>query len=150
MLRDAQTYLPDDILVKLDRATMSVSLEARLPYLDAELVALSLALPTEALVGRRQGKVVLRRVLRDYLPPELVDRPKMGFALPLGRWLRGPLRVWAHEALAGSSLVAAGLLSRSTLDGIWQRHLSLGADNSQALWTVLMFECWLDNVGLSV
>ncbi|MGY1739553.1 MULTISPECIES: asparagine synthase (glutamine-hydrolyzing) [unclassified Blastococcus] len=143
MQRDQEVTLPADMLTKVDRATMSVALEARVPLLDHRLVEWSWRLPTEALVRDGRGKWVLRQVLERHLPRSLVDRPKAGFDPPLGRWLRGPLRPWAEERLSPGALTASGLLDAGPVRQAWRDHLSGRADRTYRLWSVLVLQSWL-------
>jgi asparagine synthase (glutamine-hydrolysing) len=143
MLLDTINYLPNDILVKLDRASMAVSLEARLPMLDHHLVEFAWRLPITTKVSRGQGKWLLRKVLKRYVPEKLFERPKMGFSLPLDSWLRAPLREWAEDLLSEKRLKDEGYLDPQPICEKWAEHLS-GKRNWQAeLWNVLMFEAWL-------
>ena len=143
MFRDLTEYLPDDILTKVDRATMAVGLEARSPLLDYRLVEWAWRL--DARLRHRDGisKWVLRQVLYRYVPARLIDRPKHGFAIPIGEWLRGPLRQWAEDLLDSRRLAREGLLRPEPVRVAWRRHLA-GTENLDArLWAVLMLEAWL-------
>jgi asparagine synthase (glutamine-hydrolysing) len=143
--RDMAGYLTGDILVKLDRATMATSLEARCPFLDDRVVEFAWRLPTAAKIRDGQGKRPLRRVLRRYLPESLFERPKQGFNVPIGEWLRGPLRGWAEELLDGASIRREGLLHSGRIQACWQQHLSGRRDRSGELWAILMVQAWLDS-----
>ncbi len=143
MLVDAVTYLPDDILVKVDRAAMAVSLETRVPLLGPEVFELAWRLPVERRVGGG-GKPVLKEVLRRHVPGELVDRPKMGFGVPLGAWLRGPLRDWAEAMLDERRLRDQGLLDATAVRRRWDEHVAGTADHKYALWDVLVLQGWLE------
>lgn len=140
---DVQQYLPDDLLVKVDRASMYASLESRAPLLDHRVVELAFMLPTRVLVRDGVGKWVLRRVLDRYVPNALIERPKAGFSVPLGDWLRGPLRGWASDLLDPSRLRADSYLDATKVSRMWEQHLSGRFDRSLSLWNVLMFQAWL-------
>jgi asparagine synthase (glutamine-hydrolysing) len=142
--RDMAGYLTGDILVKLDRATMAASLEARCPFLDDRVVELAWRLPTAVKIRGGQGKRPLRRVLRRYLPEARFERPKQGFNVPIGEWLTGPLRGWAEELLDGASIRREGLLHSGRIQACWQQHLSGQRDRSGELWAILMVQAWLD------
>jgi asparagine synthase (glutamine-hydrolysing) len=143
MFLDLITYLVDDILVKVDRATMAVSLEGRAPLLDHRVAEFAWRLPLRMKIMGGTGKYLLRRVLDRYVPRELLDRPKQGFAVPIGDWLRGPLRDWAEDLLDPSKLASQGVFHSAKISDKWQLHLS-GAENCQhELWDILMFQAWL-------
>ncbi len=141
---DLVTYLPDDILTKVDRATMAVGLEGRMPLLDPRVVELAWRIPTAAKMAGGQAKWPLRALLGRHVPLELFDRPKMGFGLPLGDWLRGPLRPWVEELLDGGRLRREGFFDPIPIRRAWEEHRAGRADRSHALWDVLMFEAWRD------
>lgn len=142
-LADSLTYLPEDILTKVDRASMSVGLEARVPLLDHRIVELTWRMAPEQMRAGGIDKRPLREVLYRYLPRELVERPKQGFEVPLADWLRGPLREWAQDMLAPESLAAEGFLDPSVIMRHWHEHLSGRRNWHRRLWSVLMFQSWL-------
>ncbi len=142
-LLDMALYLPDDILVKLDRASMAVSLEARVPLLDHRLVEQAWSLPRHLKLRGGESKWILRQVLTRYVPRTLIDRPKMGFAVPIGDWLKAELRGWAEELLRPAVLEGAGLKAAPVLSA-WRRHLAGQGAHQHALWTVLMYLAWLE------
>jgi len=144
MALDALTYLPDDILTKVDRAAMAASLETRVPFLDTPLVELAFSLPLSCKLHEGVSKWPLRQILYAQVPRELVDRPKMGFGIPVGQWLRGPLRDWAEALLAAPRLAAEGYWNPAPVRAAWQEHLSRRHDFTPALWSVLMFQAWLE------
>lgn len=142
MYLDLISYLPDDILAKVDRASMATSLEARVPLLDHRVVEFAASLPLEMNLQGGQGKGLLRDVLYQYVPRELVERPKMGFGVPLDSWLRGPLREWAEDLLDEKRLRDAGYLRPEPIRQKWREHLGGGRNWQNQLWTVLQFQAW--------
>ncbi|MEO1020287.1 MAG: asparagine synthase C-terminal domain-containing protein, partial [Pseudomonadota bacterium] len=141
-LMDFLCYLPDDILTKIDRATMAVALEARVPLLDHRVVQMAMQLPRSLKNRQGRGKWILRQILSRHVPPHLVDRPKSGFSVPMGRWLRGPLRDWAENLLDEQRLQAEGYFCVEPLRERWRQHLAGERDWQAHLWTVLMFQEW--------
>jgi asparagine synthase (glutamine-hydrolysing) len=139
---DMAQYLPDDILTKVDRASMAVSLEVRVPLLDHRVVEFSWRLPKSALKYGTRGKKILRQVLHRYVPPALVDRPKAGFAVPIGEWIRGQLSDWAADLLSPRALAESGLLNSGFIEQRFIEHRTGRCDWSHGLWAVLMFQAW--------
>ena len=144
-LHDLTGYLIDNILVKVDRAAMSQSIETRVPMLDPEVVALAASIPMRHKVSPSANKKVLREVLYRYVPQALVDRSKRGFAVPLHEWLRGPLRTWADDLLSPERLKADGILDAAAVERTWIEHRSSSANHQWKLWPVLMFQSWLND-----
>jgi len=143
MFMDASTYLPDDILCKVDRAAMASSLETRVPLLNHNVLELAWQLPLHMKIRDGQGKWILRKLLYKYVPQELIDRPKQGFALPIDAWLRGPLREWAEDLLEESRLLNEGFFHPEPIRIAWEEHLK-GNNMHNKLWGILMFQAWLE------
>jgi len=142
MLADTLTYLPDDILVKVDRAAMGASLETRAPYIDHRLFEFIWSLPLEYRIRRNESKTLLRSLLYRYIPKELVERPKSGFALPIAKYLRGPLRDWAENLLDPVRLRQEGIFDVKVVRTAWEQHLSGRYNRQYDLWSILMFQLW--------
>jgi asparagine synthase (glutamine-hydrolysing) len=142
MYMDLVSYLPEDILTKLDRASMAISLEGRVPLLDYRLVEFAWRLPLDFKIHRGQGKRILRSLLARYVPQRLFDRPKMGFSVPLHQWLRGPLRAWAEDLLEPTKLRQEGIYNPAPVQQAWMEHLSGKRNWAMKLWGILMFQAW--------
>jgi asparagine synthase (glutamine-hydrolysing) len=144
MYRDLRSYLPDDVLCKVDRAAMACSLETRAPFLDHRVAELAWRLPVDMKLRGTTGKWALRQVLYKHVPARLIERPKAGFSIPIGQWLRGPLRSWAEALLQPGRIAADGFLRPEPVRQLWAEHLGGSADRSPELWGVLMFQAWLE------
>jgi len=145
MAYDLISYLPTDILTKVDRAAMSVSLETRIPFLDLDVIEFSASLPIEFKIRNGVSKWALREVLYRHVPKELIERPKMGFGVPLAEWLRGPLKDWAESLLDEKRLHQEGFFNVEFVRDKWLEHLNGNRNWSFQLWNVLMFQAWLEN-----
>jgi len=146
MYLDAMTYLPDDILVKVDRAAMANSLETRVPFLDHRVVEMAARIPMSMKLRDGKSKWILREVLYQYVPRHLIERPKAGFGIPLAEWLRGPLRAWGEDLLDEQRLRREGYFDVPLVRELWQTHLQGKCDNQILLWNILMFQAWLEEV----
>jgi asparagine synthase (glutamine-hydrolysing) len=144
MYCDAVSYLPDDILCKVDRAAMAVSLETRIPFLDHRVAELAARIPLAMKIRGGTGKAILRKLLARHVPERLFERPKAGFAIPVGEWIKGPIRDWAEALLDPARLAADGFFDPALVRDRWRAHVKGEKDATQALWTVLMFQAWLD------
>jgi len=145
MALDTATYLPDDILVKVDRATMAVSLEGRVPFLDAGLFELAWRIPQHLKIKDGTRKWILRQVLYRHVPAALIERPKSGFGIPIDRWLRGPLREWAESLLEKPVLSRSGMLDGQMVRKAWRRYIRGSTDLEYHMWNVLMFQSWFEH-----
>ena len=142
MFIDSQTYLTDDILCKVDRASMSRSLETRVPFLDKNVVEMAWRLPTSMKIRNNEGKWILKQILNKYVPKEYFDRPKMGFGIPLGDWLRDELREWAEDLLNKNNLESEGYFNANLVIKLWNEHQSKKRDWQSILWPILIFQSW--------
>lgn len=143
MMQDALTYFPGDILTKVDRAAMAVGLETRTPFTDPELMGFAWQLPQDMKIRQGKGKWLLRQVLYRYVPQHMIERPKAGFAVPIGSWLRGRLKPWAADLLAPDTLKREGFFNPDAVQEMWDAHQSGQRDREFKLWNVLMFQSWL-------
>lgn len=144
MAVDSLSYMPDDILVKVDRTSMSTSLEARAPFLNLNLIKFAWSLPLDMKIKSGNGKTILRDLLDRYVPRDMMERPKMGFSVPVDDWLRGPLRSWAEALLDESRLVKDGYFNAQPIREIWLKHITNQGNYGAKIWSVLMFQAWLD------
>jgi len=144
MYIDAVSYLPDDILVKVDRATMAVSLEGRMPLLDHRVVEYAWSLPLSMKLRGKESKWLLKAVLEKMVPRQLWDRPKMGFSVPIGEWLRAPLREWVNDLLQPTRLKREGYLDTDAVGALWTSHKRGQIEAGYRLWHIVMFQAWLD------
>ena len=152
MLADTIYYLPNDILVKVDRSAMSVGLETRAPFLDSEIAKIAWEMSIEMKIKREwfktSSKWPLRKILYKYIPKELINRPKTGFAMPIGKWIcNEPLRDWAETLLSSKTIKEQGFLNNEEIQRIWRIHKSGKADYTSSIWTVLMWQAWLNEWG---
>jgi asparagine synthase (glutamine-hydrolysing) len=143
MYCDAVSYLPDDILAKVDRASMAVALETRVPFLDHRVAELAARVPLDLKLRDGRGKYLVRKLLYGLVPRELIDRPKAGFAVPVGEWIKGPLRPWAEDLLDPGLIRSQGWFDPAIVRSRWREHLSGQRDSTPALWAILMFQSWL-------
>ncbi len=147
MFQDMRSYLPDDVLCKVDRAAMGISLETRAPFLDPNVLATASRVPTALKIRDGKGKWILRQILYRHVPAELIERPKTGFGIPVGDWLRGPLRAWAEDLLSEDRLRRDGQLDPAPIRRAWAEHLSGRRDWTHRLWIILMFMAWRERWG---
>ncbi len=143
MYLDTAGYMTDDILVKVDRASMAASLESRVPMLDVDVIEYAFRMPLSQKYQQGTGKICLRQILDQYVPRSLIERPKKGFGVPLARWLRHELRDWADTLLDAKMLQQQGYLNVAMVSRIWREHLDGTADWHFQLWNILMFQDWL-------
>ena len=144
MAMDAGQYMSDDILVKVDRAAMANSLETRVPLLDHRVFEFAWQLPQHMKIRNGVGKWALREVLYRHVPKSMIDRPKKGFSIPLAQWLRGPLKDWAENLLSEKRLINEGYFNPKPIRKAWEQHIAGKADNALKLWSILMFQAWLE------
>ena len=145
MYLDTLNYLTDDILCKVDRAAMGNSLETRVPFLDHKIVELAWRMPLEMKINNSKGKSILRNILYKHVPKQLIERPKAGFSIPLGEWLKGPLKEWAGVLLESSRIEKEGYLNSNYVNQLWVEHLAGKRDGTFKIWSILMFQSWLES-----
>ena len=138
-------YLPDDIFQKVDRASMAVSLETRAPFMDSDVIDFAMSLPLSFKIRNGQGKWILKKLLYKFVPKKIVHRPKMGFGVPIGDWLRGPLKDWSYNLLDKNRLKKEGYLNSEIVSKMWREHLDGSRDRTNEIWNILMFQLWLEN-----
>ena len=143
MYLDLKEFLPGDILVKVDRTAMAVSLETRVPFLDHRVIDFSMKLPFEYKIRNGQGKWILRELLHKYLPKNLIDRPKMGFGVPLSEWLRGPLKEWLYDLLNEDQIKREGIFDHKPIKEKLNEHFAGKGNWENELWNITMFQAWL-------
>ena len=144
MYWDSMSYLPDDILCKVDRAAMSLSLESRVPFINMRVIELAWRMNIDTKIKNGKSKNPLRLILKKYLPDEMINRPKTGFGLPIGDWLKGPLFDWANNLLDPKKIDNDGFFFSEPIQSVWQEHLQGITDHSAKLWGILMFQAWLE------
>ena len=145
MYADAMTYLPDDILTKVDRATMSVGLESRSPFLDHKIVELSWMINNKFKINNGLGKIILRDILYKHVPKKLIERPKQGFGIPLATWLRGPLKDWANDLLNENKIKSQNYFDYKLIRNRFESHIKGENNWEHSLWSILMFQAWNEN-----
>jgi asparagine synthase (glutamine-hydrolysing) len=144
MFLDTISYLPDDILTKVDRSSMAVSLESRAPFLNHALIELSQRIPIELKIKEGKGKWILRNILNDFIPTNFIDKPKTGFGVPIAEWLRGPLKEWAESLIDNSRLKHDGYFNAVLVSDMWEKHINKDRNYGHHLWSILMFQAWLE------
>ena len=142
MMRDFCGYMPDDVLVKVDRASMAVSLESRAPFLDKRIIEFALSLPFDLKIKNNKSKWILRKILQKHIPDNLIERPKTGFGIPLARWLREDLKVFSENLLCKEDINRHGIFDYEIVSRLWNRHM-LGEDFSNELWPIIVFQRWI-------
>ena len=149
MAFDTLNYLPNDILTKVDRASMSVGLETRAPLLDHNILEFAWRIPLDFKIRKEKNKItskwIIRKILNKYIPSELIDRPKAGFGVPIGSWLRGPLKAWAEDEISYELIERQSFLNPKIIHKLWSEHQSGNFDHSNKLWPILMWQSWLNN-----
>ena len=144
MILDTINYLPNDILVKVDRAAMNSSLETRVPFLNHKLIEYIWKIPHSLKFQNGEGKLILKKILSNYIPKKLMERPKKGFSIPLDSWLRGPLKDWAENLLSEKRLSQEGYFNTELVRRKWSEHINNEYNWQNDLWNVLMFQAWID------